>query len=191
MDKELKDELNVFISSNISWINEKIYEGDGKLRIKFEDLKKELGPKFEQTNNRELYFAIKLRLYNKGIAVNKAKLKNEEGVALILRIATPGDNPPIDYSKEEIVPGMDYIREMENFNGFNSNLVVQKIEENKDIIKAVDTTEEQDGVFIDLNLEGYKDCQKLIESIMNMVSNFKANGVDYYKDTNTIVFAWD
>ncbi len=192
MDKELKDELNTYISSNIPWINEKIYEGDGKIRIRFEDLKKELGPKFEHINNRELYFAIKLLLYDEGIVINRGKIKNEEGVALILRISTPRDTPPIDYSiDEEIVPGIDYIREMEDFNNFKSNVVAYIIEGHKDAIKAVDTTEEQDGVFIDLNLEGNKDCQKLIESIMEMVSNFKANEVDYYKDTNTILFAWD
>lgn len=198
INKELKNEFDIFISRLVPWINEKINESNGIIITRIEDIKKEIGPKFENISNRELYWSLKLMLYNEGIITNKGKITNKENITygdavIIFRIATPGDTLPIDFSiDEEIVPGIDYIREMEDYHNFDSAKVIHIIENNKDIIKEVDIAKDNDGVRIYLKSEENNiNCQRFIEGIIDMVDGFFADDVTYYKDDNVIVFGWD
>ena len=190
--------MDIFISRFVPWINEKINESNGIIILRIKDIKKEMGPKFENISNRELYWSLKLILYNDWIITNKGKITDKENIyygdgVIIFRIATPGDTPPIDFSTdEEIVPGIDHIREMEDYHNFNSAKITHIIENNKDIIKEVDITKENDGVLIYLKSEEDKiGFQRFIEGIIDMVDSFFADDVTYYKDENVIVFGWD
>lgn len=191
-NKDLQGDMNRFISEFVPWVNEKINEGNGKIIARIEDIKKEMGPKFENISDRELYWTLKLILYNEGIVTNRGRHK-DGGVVVSFRIATPGDTPPIDFSKdEEIVPGIDYIREMEDYNNFDSKRIIDIIEKNKDIIIDVDSTEDHDGVVICLKSEGGKiDRKRLIEGIIDIVDEFCADDVEYHGETNVIIFGWN
>lgn len=190
-NKDLQGDMNKFISEFVPWVNEKINEGDGKIITRIKDVKKDMGAKFENISDRELYWTLKLRLYNEWIVTNRGIHKDGD-ILIIFRIATPGDMPPVDFSiNEETVPGIDYIREMEDYNKFNSKKVVEIIEENKDIIKDVDSTRDNDGVAITLKSEDKIDRKRLIEGIIEMADEFCADQIDYNRDTDVIIFGWD
>ncbi len=190
-NKDLQGDMNKFISEFVPWVNEKINEGNGKIITRIKDVKKEMGTKFENISDRELYWTLKLRLYNEGIVTNRGIHKDGD-ILIIFRIATPGDMPPVDFSiNEEIVPGIDYIREMEDYNKFNSKKVIELIEENKDIIKEVDSTTNADGVAITLKSEDEIDRKRLIEGIIKMADEFCADQIDYIRDTDAIIFGWN
>lgn len=87
------------IQKNIPWIKEEIGKSkDGMIRIKNEDIRKEMGGEFVKKNETSVYWALKYILFQEGIVVETGT-KNTGEKLLIMRNANDEDRLPASLSK--------------------------------------------------------------------------------------------
>lgn len=87
------------ISRHIEWIKEQIGRTkDGHVRMKVNDIAKEMGPDFVGKDERSTYNGLKYVLFHEGIYVELGTHKDGDKL-LIMRLATDADRLPQHLSK--------------------------------------------------------------------------------------------
>lgn len=101
----------VAIQKSIPWIKEEIGKAkDGLIRVKNEDIRKEMGGEFVKKNDTSVYWGLKYVLFQEGIVVETGT-KNTGEKLLIMRNADDEDRLPASLAKylepgeeEEVAP---------------------------------------------------------------------------------------
>jgi hypothetical protein len=87
------------IHKHIEWIKEKIKDSkDGTIRMKVNDIAKEMGPDFVGKDERSTYNGLKYVLFNEGIFVELGTHKDGDKL-LIMRFAINSDRLPQHLAK--------------------------------------------------------------------------------------------
>lgn len=89
----------VGIQKSIPWIKEEIEKSpDGMIRVKNEDIRKEMGGEFVKKNDTSVYWGLKYCLFQEGIVVETGT-KNTGEKLLFMRLADNEDRLPASLAK--------------------------------------------------------------------------------------------
>lgn len=89
----------VGIQKSIPWIREQIEKSpDGKIRVRNEDMRNEMGGEFVKKNEGSVYWGLKYVLFQEGIVVDTGT-RNTGDKLLIMRIANDDDRLPASLAK--------------------------------------------------------------------------------------------
>jgi len=89
----------IAVKKHIPWIEDEIEKAkDHMIRIKTDDMKKELGKGFEKLNATSVYWGLKYTLFQDGIVVENGTHKTGDKL-LIFRAANEDDRLPPSLSK--------------------------------------------------------------------------------------------
>lgn len=189
-----KEDYIQAISGLIPWIKENISGStDGTIRVRMEDIKKDMGPEFANKAFNDIFKGLRHALFYEDIIVTKGRQKIDGGMILLFRTKIEQDKPPtnpMDEEEEESVPGINEIKESEDFNDFEPKKIVEIVEANKNIIKKVESIA-RNSIDIYLNLGINR--QDLVKGIIDMINNFGATSVEYEERRGEMIlgFAWD
>lgn len=89
----------IAIQKNIPWIKEQIKKSkDGFIRVKNEDIRKEMGGEFVKKNETSVYWGLKYVLFQEGVVVESGTKDTGEKL-LIMRLADNEDRLPDSLAK--------------------------------------------------------------------------------------------
>lgn len=187
-----KEDYIQTISGLIPWIKENISGStDGTIRVRMEDIKKEMGSKFNNEAFNNIFKGLRHVLFYEDIIVAKGRHKDGEMI-LLFRTKNEQDKPPISPldEKEESIPGINEIKELDDFNNFEPKKIVEILETNKNIIKKVESISDNS---IDIYLNLGTNRQDLVKGIIDMINEFGATSVEYEERRGEMIlgFAWD
>lgn len=98
-EKRKYSRYDLAISRLVPWLYERIDESPGKkIRVKTEDIAKEMGPKFERKSYTAIYRGVKFVLFYNGIVVDKGLNKDDQHI-LIMRRRNEEDELPLYLKK--------------------------------------------------------------------------------------------
>lgn len=186
-----KEDYIQAISGLIPWIKEKISGStDGTIGVRIEDIKKDMGHEFANKAFNDIFKGLRHALFYEDIIVTKGRHK-DGAMILLFRTRIEQDKPPTSPmdEEEESVPGINEIRESEDFNDFESKKIVEIVEANKNIIKKVESIA-RNSIDIYLNLGTNR--QDLVKGIIDMINEFGATSVEYEERRGEMIlgFAW-
>lgn len=100
-EKRRYSRYDLAISRLVPWLCERIDENPEKnIRVKMEDIAKEMGPKFERKSHTAFYQGVKFVLFYNGIVVDKGLNKDDQHI-LIMRRRNEEDELPSYLKKRE------------------------------------------------------------------------------------------
>ncbi len=90
----------VAIAKSVPWIKEEIEKSkDGMIRVKVEDIAREMGPDFIKRHHTSLGWGLKYVLFNEGIVVDAGTHKDGKTKLFVMRMATNEDILPPSLNK--------------------------------------------------------------------------------------------